>query len=149
MAYATIEDFVLFYREQESLDVSNEYPDPFANKPFIQNYLDVASARIDSSLAIRFSVPITPTPPLLKLICVRLAWWEMEILGEIRPQIQEHLDKAESDLKELTCGEKILIGVDGIKIPASGGDAVPNSPPIYSSGVRTPIGYNGKPLRLY
>jgi phage gp36-like protein len=149
MAYATIEEFILFCREQESLDISNEFPDLFTNTPFIQNYLDMASARIDSSLAIRFSVPIIPTPPLLKLICIRLAWWEMEILGEIRPQIQEHLEKAEADLKDLTCGEKILIGSDGIKIPATGGDALPNSPPVYSYGVRTSIAYNGKPLRLY
>lgn len=112
--YATVNEFLTFLREQELVEQSNWEPSGlFVNQDFADMHLQFANAKINGALAVRFTVPIIPSPPQLKYICMRVAHWSMEQLGEIRQHIQTHYEQAIVDLDKLVKGESSLIGADG------------------------------------
>lgn len=147
--YATVDEFIQRYREMESLDQSNDLAELTINRAFIESYLVLSSARIDGVISVRYKTPVTPAPPLLNLICIRFAWWEMELQGDIRETVQTHYEQAEKWLDDLALGVINLTDADGVPIPAIGGDAVPGSAIGYSSGRRTATAYDGTELRLF
>ena len=92
----------------------------FANTEYVQMHLELASAKINGALAKRFTVPVEPPPLQLQYICLRIAHWSQEQLGEIREAVQAHYDAAVSDLNRLATGEDSLIATDGtVVLPVS------------------------------
>lgn len=121
--YATLEQFAEFLRSQELVMQTNWEPDQYVNVEFAEQHLTLASAKIDGTIGLRYRVPIVPSPPQLQYICMRIAHWSQEALGEIRQPVQAHYEDALSDLKDIACGKSALIGDDGVVIPTVGTDS--------------------------
>ena len=139
--YATIDEFLTFLRSQELVEQSNWEPaDLFVNQEFAVQHLGFATAKINGALAIRYLTPITPPPPQLKYICMRIGHWSCEQIGEIRQHVQVHYEQALLDLEKIAKGETALIGSDGKVIPPIADITDPGAP---NDRVRTSVGQRG------
>ena len=101
--------------------------------------IDDAQAEIDSRLALRYTVPFSPVPDLIKRICVAIAAYladlnfreNRDMASELNPILQRY-QRAQALLGQLSTGEAI--------IPPSGTD--PDNPPDTGSGTRVVAAYS-------
>lgn len=116
----TLEEWVAWIRETESVNQSNESSDQWAvNQRFAQDRLIAASSRINDALAAGgWSTPLAaPYPPSVVQATGWIAWWNSEIWGSIRETVQAHYDDTIKWLDALDRGAAILTGPDGLQIP--------------------------------
>jgi phage gp36-like protein len=79
MAYATLDDLKLAFGELEIGQLTQRARD-FAqgsDTAAAATFLDDASAEIDSRLAVRYTVPVSPAPKMLRAVCCDIARYRM------------------------------------------------------------------------
>lgn len=131
MAYITLADMIAAFGEEEmialsNLDNSNAIT---VNSSVIQKAIDDACASVDGYLAVRYSVPIIPTPPALQRITCDFA---RGILDQNNPreEVIRRWDMAVAYLKDLARGLAVL--------PMPQAEALPQTDsPQYRSPGRT------------
>lgn len=99
--------------------VTGRYPD-FAKGPDATNadanFVRQAEAEVDGRLAPRYSVPFTPTPYIVKDLCVDLAYYKANIKQESSKLIRDDLERR---FKAIIDGTLLLTNSDG-PLAASG-----------------------------
>jgi len=102
-----------------------------------------AQSEIDAKLALRYTVPFSPVPDLIKRICVAIAAYLADLNFRENRDMQSDLNpvfaryqRAIALLGNLSTGEAV--------IPPDGSD--PENPPDTGSGVRVAAAYSRPPL---
>lgn len=109
MAYITSSDMIAAFGEEEMIALSNldNSSATVINGAVIQKAIDDACASVDGYLAVRYSVPIIPTPPVLTRITCDFA---RGILDQNNPreEVIRRWDMAVAYLKDLARGLAVL-----------------------------------------
>ena len=105
MAYCTQAQIEDRYREADLIRMADYDGDGQADADVIARAITDADALIDSYLQVKFVVPVTPVPPVLRNHAITIAWYNLE-LG--RRSVTEDTRKAYEDviawLKALVAG---------------------------------------------
>lgn len=119
MSYATWQDYVNFYGEQEAVEQTN-LEDPAAtsiNTDLLDSVLKLASAEIDGHLAVRYALPIQlPFPAMLPEIAATIARKNLDRYSR-REHVQQDYKDAIERLRRIAKGDEALLGIDGTPLP--------------------------------
>lgn len=118
MQYATISDYRALVSDGEAIEQSN-IDDPnslIVDDTHLDRALIAASNKINAALASVYGTPITPAPPDLVRICIRIARYEKEV-HEVREVVKDQYDEAIVDLNAYRTGASTLIGANNIPVP--------------------------------
>lgn len=122
--YATWQDYVRFYGEQEAVEQTN-LEDPAAtqiNTEVLDSVLLSASAEIDGHLAVRYALPVPePFPAMLAEIAATIARKNLDRYTR-REHVQQDYKDAIDRLRRIAKGEEALLGAEGAalsKAPSS------------------------------
>lgn len=114
MPYATSADIETIYSANvlDRIAYNPDLPTPGRDPAMISRAVDEASAEIDTHLSVAFSVPIEPTPPILRQLCVDIAIYRMALtFDKLTLEITERYKSATKML------ERIADGKAGLGIP--------------------------------
>lgn len=123
MSYATAQDIMNRYSNQDLVQLTNE--DPAAttiNTTVLQQALDDASAEIDGYLGARFVLPLTDPPIVLNRVAADIAMYRVQSLRPIHDlaDARRRYDDAITMLTRVASGELTLgIAADGRETTAS------------------------------
>lgn len=125
MAYAGVPDMIAEYGEAEVVALAPLVPKaaPFYDEARINRALTSASAEIDSYLAVRFDVPLSVVPELIKTYTCDLARAALDRAGRAQPI--EAAKRIRLWLKDLAAGRASL---------GSGPESNPDDVPEAESG---------------
>jgi phage gp36-like protein len=127
MAYASVGDFELAYGNREAVQLSNRDNAATAttvNTVVLEQFLDGASALIDSYLGARYLIPVvTPTQPL-KQACLDIARYNADNV-RVREDVRQRYEDRIRWLEQITKGlvELGLPGIPGLT-PVSGSNGL-------------------------
>jgi phage gp36-like protein len=110
MSYATIDDFVMAFGDEETIALSNldEPNSPVMNAVVIQRRLDDATAEIDTYLqAAGYSLPLAAVPVVLRNRCCDIARYYLDRI-RMREDVQQRYKEAIAYLKDLVKGNADL-----------------------------------------
>ncbi len=123
MPYATVEDFILEFGNQEAIELSHlDDPEQVGlDRAVLQRALDNATAEIDGYLGgAGYTLPLTSTPVLLRLKCCAIARYHLDRVRD-REQVRLRYEDALNWFRDLVAG-KVDLGLDG------SGQAIADSP---------------------
>jgi phage gp36-like protein len=113
MAYAVLNDLVQMVPEEELAQLTaeaGELPDPAVAAEAIAR----ADAEIDSYLAVRYRVPVSPAPDRLKALSVDLALYHLYSRRGVAPEVRRRAyEDAVAFLKLVAAGQAVIEGADG------------------------------------
>lgn len=139
MAYALAQDYINYYGDSEATEATNlDSPDAIApEETVLTEYLERATGEINSYLAVRYSVPVSPTTEFLKYAACVIARKNLD-----RYQRREHVQRDYDDLiKQLIRigkGDQALLDDSGNPIDQSDvGQEVAFGAVGYAEGQRT------------
>ncbi len=113
ISYASIEDLVRQFGEQEAIELSDRVRDGVISNEVLQVALDDATHEINGYLG-RYSLPFKKTPPILKRHCVNIARFficEASYLM-MSEKIQEAYERAIRYLERVASGSISLLDED-------------------------------------
>jgi phage gp36-like protein len=113
MAYAVLNDLVQMVPEEELAQLTTErgeLPDPVVAAEAIAR----ADAEIDSYLAVRYRVPISPVADRLKALSVNVALYHLYARRGVTPEVRRRgYEDAVAFLKLVAAGQAVIEGADG------------------------------------
>lgn len=102
-------------------------------------WLDHAAAEIDARLALRYTVPFTPTPLLIQDLCVDLTYWKMTMRQKSSEALGAYI---ENRLDALATGSMSLV-MSGAVLPSIADMPYSNTEQFGSSfGVDDPLNWS-------
>lgn len=110
MAYGTVEEFVAYFGERESIQVSNlDNPNATTiNRTAIEAAIEIASDEIDGYLrTAQYTVPIAPAPAILKPKCFDIARYRLDNYRTREEVRQRYMDSI-FWLKDVASGKVTL-----------------------------------------
>ncbi len=127
MSYATPQDIINRYSNQDLVQLTNEDPTATSiNTALLQQALDDASAEIDGYLGARFVLPLTDPPTVLDRLATDIAMYRVQSLRPIHDlaDARKRYDDAIGMLIRVAAGELTLgIAADGRETAASADQA--------------------------
>lgn len=109
MAYATKQDIIDIYGQDEVDITFDRNGDGAAEDNTVAKCLERASCEIDAYLAAQHQLPIAPPPQLLKYLCVDMALYAGSMdLGSLTEDRRKRYEDAASLLKMISTGEASL-----------------------------------------
>lgn len=112
MSYATPADFVAYFGEQESLELTN-LNDPMAtevNLPLLQQHLNYATAEINGYIAGNYTLPLPTIPQILIYHTCDVARYRMDIYKS-REDVVDRYERAIAYLRDVAKGI-VNLGLD-------------------------------------
>ncbi|MGL5924628.1 gp436 family protein [Chroococcidiopsis sp.] len=112
MSYATVEDFISYFGQQESLELSN-LNDPMAtevNLPLLQQHLNYATAEINGYIAGNYNLPLPTIPQILIYHTCDVARYRMDIYKS-REDVVDRYERAIAYLRDVSRGI-VNLGLD-------------------------------------
>ena len=133
MAYATLDDLVARFGEQELIDQTDRVSGTNVDAELVARVLDYASATIDPYLAGRYDLPLPSVPALLVGLCCDMARYAL--YPDAAPEmVKDRYNNALRLLREIAAGTLQL----GLSSPASSGLARGVSGPrLFARGERS------------
>lgn len=130
MPYATLDDLVTRFGEQELIDQTDRASGTNVDEVLVARVLDDAAATIDGYLAARHALPLPSVPPLLVGLCCDLARYAL--YPDAAPaMVRDRYQNAQRVLREIANGTLQL----GLATPASSGLAqVVSNPRLFARG---------------
>lgn len=134
MAYATLDDLVARFGEQELIDQTDRVSGTNVNTEVVTRVLDDASAILDGYLAGRYALPLATVPALLVGLCCDLARYAL--YPDAAPDlVKERYQNALKLLARIADGT-LQLGLSGP--PAQAGlSQVVSSPRLFARGERS------------
>jgi phage gp36-like protein len=133
MSYATLDDFVTAFGDEEAIALSNlDEPNSMVmNQDVIQRRLDDATAEIDSYLqAAGYALPLEAVPVVLRNRCCDIARYYLDRI-RMREDVQQRYKEAISYLKDVVAGRALLGLTQNNQVPTASPDT-----PAWFSGDR-------------
>jgi len=132
MSYATVDDAISLYGEDYVLVSVDRDKDGEADPSAIEDALGQASSEIDSYIAFKYDVPISPSPKILVKYCVDIAIYQSSpgTLARTKEKRQRYED-AIAWLKAVSKGMAAIV-IDGPTDP----EPDQSNEPVLSAGTR-------------
>jgi phage gp36-like protein len=114
MAYATLEDLRVAFGEREVAQLTQRRTDfvEAADAATSVSFLEQASSEIDSRLATRYDVPVSPAPRMLVAVCCDIARYRL--YDDAAPEtVRTRYEDAVRWLNDLAAGRAALLNDDG------------------------------------
>ena len=109
MAYATLDDLVARFGEQELIDQTDRVSGTNVDAELVARVLDYASATIDPYLAGRYDLPLPSVPALLVGLCCDMARYAL--YPDAAPEmVKDRYNNALRLLREIAAGTLQQIG---------------------------------------
>lgn len=126
MGYATQEDIEELYGEDLLVRVADHDRDGTPDPEVVTKGLQAADELCDAFLSAQYTVPVTPTPGIVRSCAIDIAIYKMAL--DRAPRTEEMRLRYEDALKLL---EKISTGKVGLGLPPvdDNGDGIPDSDP--------------------
>lgn len=131
MSYATVQDVLERYGEDELWGIAGDDGEGNLNEAAIVTALEDASEEIDSALRVRYRLPLATVPAVVKRICIDLAVALVPTNGAAMSEIIEAREKrANTRLNEIARGTRQLDLAEAPRDVAGGGVLInaPDSP---------------------
>jgi phage gp36-like protein len=113
MAYCSEDDILKMMPQAELAELtaeSGDIPDP----EVVAQAINKAAAEIDSYLQVRYSLPLSSTPELIKSLGVDLAIYHLYSRRSVMPPVRrQNYEAAVAFLKEVAAGQAGLVEVAG------------------------------------
>ena len=125
MSYATVQDFIDYFGDQESLELTN-LDDPTAqtvNEELLRRSLDHAHAEVNSYLAGSYTLPLTQTvPQILKYDELEIARFRLDKY-RTREDVQQRYELVIQRLRDIAKG-LVNLGLDqnNVEVEVVAGD---------------------------
>lgn len=135
MSYATPADFIAYFGEQESLELTN-LSDPMGagiNVNLLQLHLNYATAEIDGYIAGNYTLPLATTPQILVYHCCDIARYRMDIYKS-REDVVDRYERAIAYLRDVAKGI-VNLGLDQNNVEVETASLEPayySAPPIFT-----------------
>lgn len=116
--YASAVEFEEEIGSTETVELTN-LDDPSAttvNVSRLEKALTTASGEINSYLATRYSIPVSPIPQILKTYCIDIAWYRLA-QNNAPEQYQTRYTNVIARLKDMEKGQMLLVDDTGLAIP--------------------------------
>lgn len=116
--YASAVEFEEEIGTTETVELTN-LDNPSAetvNTSRLEKALTTASGEINSYLATRYSIPISPVPEILKTYCIDIAWYRLA-QNNAPEQYATRYNNAIARLKDIEKGQMLLVDDTGLAIP--------------------------------
>lgn len=112
MPYATVDDAKKLYGEDYVLVASDRDADGTEDADPVARAFEDASSEIDSYLSQRYDVPVSPTPAILRRICVDIAVYQIgPEAGTLTEEKRKRYEDAVRWLRDVSAG-KAGLGLD-------------------------------------
>ncbi len=133
MTYATLDDLIARAGEREILQVADRDNDDVADAEVIAEALEDADNRINASLAVKYTMPLSSVPPIVKTWAVSIARYYLHRDGA-PDHVENDFRTALADLRLAADGKLSLPDVAGAEPTnaASGGVTVGGSDPVFA-----------------
>lgn len=115
-AYLTGEEYVNRYGFEETVRLTDEDRKGTIDGARLQAAIDDATDTATSYLGVRYTLPLTPVPPLVKGLVAALAREKLHGQRPL-PQVTAEADRARSQLRDLSAGRMALPDVTGVELP--------------------------------
>lgn len=116
--YASAADFVSEIGSEETIQLTN-LDNPSAvtvNTGRLEKTLSAATGEINSYLATRYAIPVSPVPQILKNYCIDIAWYRLG-QNNAPEQYATRYNNAIARLKDIEKGQMLLVSDTGVAIP--------------------------------
>ncbi|MBS7541493.1 gp436 family protein [Ancylobacter lacus] len=133
MGYASLDDLVERAGEAEIRQVADRDRDGTPDPEVIAAALAAADQTVDGYLAVRFAMPLSTVPPLVRKWATSIARYQLHRSGAPDHVVRDYRD-ALGELRDAAAGRIALPGVDGLNPAgtASGGTLAEGSPPVFT-----------------
>ncbi len=112
MAYSTYEDVLHQIPLEELTELTTESGDT-PDLQVVEEAIARADSEIESYCGVRYSVPISPVPPLLRTLSVDMALYHMYSRRSTAPAVRRvKYTEAVSLLREIATGAAVLTGTE-------------------------------------
>jgi phage gp36-like protein len=105
--YLTGEEYIDRYGFEETVRLTDQDRKGIVDKARLQAAISDAQELVDSYLGVRYALPISPVPTVVKSIVARLAREKLFAQRPL-PQVTAEADRARSELKDLSAGRASL-----------------------------------------
>ncbi|MBI1321334.1 MAG: DUF1320 domain-containing protein [Candidatus Hydrogenedens sp.] len=122
MAYATADDLATAFGQAELVDRCDLDNDGIADAAMIAGSLADAAAVTDGYLTGRYTLPLSPVPPLLRRLCCDIARWYYWGSGATE-RVRQGYQDAIATLRDIAAGKVELVASDAPASDADGGMA--------------------------
>ena len=118
--YLTGEEYVNRFGVEETVRLTDQDRKGVVDKARLEAALKDATDTVEAYLGVRYDLPLTPVPPLVKGLVAALA---REKLHAQRPTVQvtAEADRARTMLRDLSAGRMTLADATGEELEGSGG----------------------------
>lgn len=124
MAYCTLDDILAMMDEAEVIRYTDDNNAGYINTDVTGKAIAGAGALIDSHLAVRYSVPVSPVPDILVDLAVDIAIYKIcSRRGQSPEEIRKKFEDAVKYLEKVAAGKIVLSGASAAPTGA-GSDAV-------------------------
>ena len=121
MPYCTLDDIKAMMDEDEIIRYTDDYDAGLVNTSVTDKAIAGADALIDSHIAARYSVPVSPVPDIIAGLAVDIAIYRIYSRRSQAPDdIRQKYDDAVRYLEKAAAGKVIIPGADSA--PAGKGD---------------------------
>jgi len=119
MPYAVLDDLVKMVSEEELAQLTAETGD-LPDSGVVAEVIAGAEAEIDSYLAVRYQVPVSPAPERLKALSVDVALYHLYSRRGVAPEVRRRrYEDAVAFLKLVAAGQALIEGA-GTEAPDRG-----------------------------
>jgi phage gp36-like protein len=122
MAYCTQDDLLKLVPEIELAQITAEEGD-IPDAAVVSEAIAQADAEIDAYLAVRYQVPLTPTPARVKSLGVDIALYHLYSRRSVAPEVRrQKYEDAVKFLQAVGQGKAEIVGAAGVEAPAAAQD---------------------------
>lgn len=119
------EDVLIQLTDDEALNPAAINPQTPAHAPIIgrvEEAIETADAEVDGYCAVKYTVPLSPVPPVVSKLSVELAIYYLYSRRTIPEKIEKRYDKAVARLKDIARG-LLTLGVDPEPVASASADS--------------------------
>ena len=116
--YAEKADLLKEISEEELIQLTDDEGTGLVNDDVVLDIMDKATSEIDSYLAVRFTLPLSSVPTLLKRICVDISLYYLKMRRGIVNDEDKERKKNSDKLLGLIQSGKLTLGVPQTEEPA-------------------------------
>jgi phage gp36-like protein len=140
--YCALSDLRALLTEQDLVALTNDSSSATeVDEAVVEAAIEAADALIDGHLGVRFRLPVSPTPTLVRRLSARLARVELyqRRPGQLNEWLAKDLEAAMALLQQIACGELELgltpAGAAAAASPQTGRQVrIAGRPPVFGRG---------------
>jgi len=122
MSYCTQDDLLKLIPEKDAITLAADTGDEI-DAAVVAECIAQADAEIDSYLAVRYQVPLSPVPDRVRALSVAMAIYYLFSRRSLNDEIRrQNYEDAVAFLKSVGAGKAEIVGAAGVEVPSASQD---------------------------